>query len=200
MECWKFAYLSWKTVTLLKGRSMACCLLTEDNWSHFLQWNGNRWTVTRNWLWISFTFWKLTKKTAGFSKMGLRRIQQIQQCRCWASSLVVALFLETCDALDPRIYRHRIFIFCFFFLRECVQNNPHTSEELKQNIELCIWNVTAETLHRVASDMRKGVNACNTERGGHFQHFMWQCLSFSHFNVIYLLANRSCVRNGLCDF
>jgi hypothetical protein len=37
------------------------------------------------------------------------------------------------------------------------KNNPHTSEELKQNTELCISNVTAETLHRVASDMRKRV-------------------------------------------
>jgi hypothetical protein len=30
------------------------------------------------------------------------------------------------------------------------KNNPHTLEELKQNTELCISNVTAETLHRVA--------------------------------------------------
>jgi hypothetical protein len=28
------------------------------------------------------------------------------------------------------------------------------------------------TLHRVASDMRKRVNACIAERGGHFQHFI----------------------------
>jgi hypothetical protein len=35
-----------------------------------------------------------------------------------------------------------------------------------------------ETLHRVASNMRKRVNACIAERGGHFQHFVWHCLSF----------------------
>jgi hypothetical protein len=29
-----------------------------------------------------------------------------------------------------------------------------------------------ETLHRVASNMRKRVNACIAERGGHFQHLM----------------------------
>jgi hypothetical protein len=39
------------------------------------------------------------------------------------------------------------------------KNILHTLEELKQNIELCISNVTAETLHRIASDMRRGVNA-----------------------------------------
>jgi hypothetical protein len=28
------------------------------------------------------------------------------------------------------------------------------------------------TLHRIASDMRKIVNACFAERGGHFQHII----------------------------
>jgi hypothetical protein len=37
---------------------------------------------------------------------------------------------------------------------------------------LCISNVTAETLHRVASNMRKSVNACIAECGGHFQHLI----------------------------
>jgi hypothetical protein len=46
---------------------------------------------------------------------------QIQQCRCWASSLVVALFLETCGPLYPRIYRHRISIFGGFWRRTCTK-------------------------------------------------------------------------------
>jgi hypothetical protein len=29
----------------LKSRSMVCCLSKEDNWSHFLQWNDNSWTL-----------------------------------------------------------------------------------------------------------------------------------------------------------
>jgi hypothetical protein len=37
------------------------------------------------------------------------------------------------------------------------KNNSHTLEELKQNIELCISNVTAETLHQFASNMRESV-------------------------------------------
>jgi hypothetical protein len=52
------------------------------------------------------------------------------------------------------------------------KNNLHILEELKQNIELCISNVTAETLHQVASDMRKRIDACITERVGHFQHLI----------------------------
>jgi hypothetical protein len=52
------------------------------------------------------------------------------------------------------------------------KNNPHILEELKQNIELCISNVTAETLHQAASNMRKRVNACIAERGEHFQHLI----------------------------
>jgi hypothetical protein len=42
------------------------------------------------------------------------------------------------------------------FLKENVyKNNLHTLEELKQNTELCISNITAETLHQVASNLRK---------------------------------------------
>jgi hypothetical protein len=64
--------------------------------------------------------------------------------------------------------------FCLWrVLKENVyKNNPHTSEEFKQNTELCISNVTAETLHPVASITRKIVNACIAERGGHFQHII----------------------------
>jgi hypothetical protein len=39
------------------------------------------------------------------------------------------------------------------------------------------------TLQRVESDMRKRVNACIAERGGHFH-----CFLFSDFNVIYFLT------------
>jgi hypothetical protein len=41
-------------------------------------------------------------------------------------------------------------------------------QELKQNIELCISNVTTETFHSVATIMRKRENACIAQRGGHF--------------------------------
>jgi hypothetical protein len=62
--------------------------------------------------------------------------------------------------------------FYFTLSLHSVKNNPHKLQEFKQNTELCISNVTAETLHRVASDMRKRVNACIAERGGHFQHLI----------------------------
>jgi hypothetical protein len=52
------------------------------------------------------------------------------------------------------------------------------------------------TLQRVASDMRKRVNACIAERGGHFQHFL--TLLFSDFRKINFFRTR--VRNGLRDF
>jgi hypothetical protein len=50
--------------------------------------------------------------------------------------------------------------------------NPRTSEELKQNTELCILNVTTEILHWVASNMRKSVNSFIDNRCGHFQHLI----------------------------
>jgi hypothetical protein len=85
------------------------------------------------------------------------------------SSLVVALFLETYGPLDLSPSD-----FCLWgFLKESVyKNNPRTSEELKQYIELRISNVTSETIHRVAPYMMKGVNVCIAERGGHFQHII----------------------------
>jgi hypothetical protein len=83
---------------------------------------------------------------------------------------VVALFLETCGPLDLS----PLFVYLRGFLNENVyKNNPHTSEELKQNTELCISNVTAETLHQVASSMRKRVNACIAECSEHFLFFVF---------------------------
>jgi hypothetical protein len=52
------------------------------------------------------------------------------------------------------------------------KNNPHTLEELKQNTEPCIPNITAETLHQVASNMKKRVNAYIAGCSGHFQHLI----------------------------
>jgi hypothetical protein len=56
------------------------------------------------------------------------------------------------------------------------------------------------TLHRVASNMRKRVNAGIAERGGHFQNLIYHCFLFSDINVIYFLSNITCVGNGLRDF
>jgi hypothetical protein len=86
------------------------------------------------------------------------------------------------------------------FEGERVKNIPHTSDELKQNIELCISNVTPAVLHRVAPKTRERVNACIAERGGHFQHLTQRCFLFSDFNVFYFLTRRICVRSGLRDF
>jgi hypothetical protein len=118
--CWKSTFLPWNTVTLLKSQSMVCCLSTEINWPHFLQWNDNSWTLPRTEIEFHFYFWELMNKTAGFSRMGLRLTQKIQRCRCWASSSVVA-FLKTCVHLDPRIYRHRISVFGGFWRRTCTK-------------------------------------------------------------------------------
>jgi hypothetical protein len=41
------------------------------------------------------------------------------------------------------------------------------------------------TLHRVASNSRKRVNACIAERGGHFQHLMQHCFFVYDLNVIF---------------
>jgi hypothetical protein len=68
---------------------------------------------------------KFTNKTAGFSNMGLWCIQQIQQCRCWASSLVVALFLKTCGLLNARSIITR-FLSLGVLKENVYKNNLHT--------------------------------------------------------------------------
>jgi hypothetical protein len=53
----------------------------------------------------------------------------------------------------------------------------------------------------VASNMRKRVNACVAERGGHSQHLLnIVFFLFAGFIVIYVLTSRTCVRNGLREF
>jgi hypothetical protein len=47
--------------------------------------------------------------------------------------------------------------------------------------ELCISNVTAETLHLVASNMRKRVNACTAEGDLHFHYLILHCFSVSWY-------------------
>lgn len=108
-------------------------------------------------------------------------------------SLVVGLFLETCCPFHPWICSHKIHIF------GGVQTRLQMLEERKKNTAVSITNFTAKILHWIASNMRKGVNACMTyavdicSTGYNF-------FSFSDFNVIYFLRNGTCVRNGLPDF
>jgi hypothetical protein len=80
---------------------------------------------------------------------------------------VAALFVKICGSLDPGSIAIG-FLSLGVLEGELVQSNPHTLEELKQNIELCISNVAAETLHRVASDLRDTEN----ESGGNFQYLI----------------------------
>ena len=55
------------------------------------------------------------------------------------------------------------------YLKDIVyKNSSYSLDALKQNIQYFILNVTTETLHKVASNMRKGVVACIAKRGGHF--------------------------------
>jgi hypothetical protein len=55
------------------------------------------------------------------------------------------------------------------------------------------------TLHRVASDMRKGVNAWTRWAFSTFNITLFFFL-FSDFNIVYFLTKRTCVRNGLRNF
>ena len=67
----------------------------------------------------------------------------------------------------------------WFFLRENMhKNNPHTLEQLKYSITLCISNIT-ESFLRVKTYTRCNVNLWINECGGHLQQLMY--FFFSHW-------------------
>jgi hypothetical protein len=181
MECWKSAYLPWKTVTL-KSRSMVCCLSTEDNLSHFLQWNDNSWTLLGTDYEFHFPFesWRtrlLVSARWGYgahSKFNNADAKRVLWWSHYFSKLVA-------PSITGSVATGFISRGGGGGLKENVYETNAQTLELKQNSELCISNVTAETLHRVASNMRKRVNACIAERGGHFQHLKQHCLLFFLF-------------------
>jgi hypothetical protein len=62
------------------------------------------------------------------------------------------------------------------------KNKPLSLDEPKRNIQGCILNAMTEIPHTVASGMRKTVDACIAEHGGHFQHLL--CKSVSVISVV----------------
>jgi hypothetical protein len=170
MEYWKSSYLPRTTVTPLKSRSMVCCVPTQDNLSHFLQWNDNRWTLPGIDYEFNFPFgsWRtrlLVSARWGYGAYSKFNNADVERVLWWSHycSKLVAPSIPGSIATG--------FLSFGVFKENVYKNNPHT-EKLKQNSELCISNVTAETLHRIASNMRKRVNACIAERGRHFKHLI----------------------------
>jgi hypothetical protein len=51
-------------------------------------------------------------------------------------------------------------------------NRPQTIEDLTQNTEVVISNISQETLKKVSGNMVTRVNTCYAENGGHFQHLL----------------------------
>jgi hypothetical protein len=63
--------------------------------------------------------------------------------------------------------------FLWGYLKQVVYSNrPQTIEDLKQNIEVAMWNISEETLKKVVRNMVTRVNTCYAENGGHFQHLL----------------------------
>ena len=53
-----------------------------------------------------------------------------------------------------------------------VQNNPHTTDELKMAITDYIWNVDRAILNTVFENTVRRVNKCLETGGGHFKHYL----------------------------
>jgi hypothetical protein len=54
----------------------------------------------------------------------------------------------------------------------CVLNRPQTIEDLKQDSEVAISNISQETLKKVVRNKVTLVNTCYAENGRHFQHLL----------------------------
>jgi hypothetical protein len=63
--------------------------------------------------------------------------------------------------------------FLWSFLKDSVyRNEPRTMENLKRSITACIQEIDGLMLQRVAGNMMKRVEMCNTVNGQHFQNLM----------------------------
>jgi hypothetical protein len=68
--------------------------------------------------------------------------------------------------------------FLWGYLKQVVYSNrPQTIEDLKQNTEVAISNISQETLKKVVRNMVTRVNTCYAENGGHFQHVLQNLVS-----------------------
>jgi hypothetical protein len=172
MECRKSAYLPWKTVTLLKSRSMVCCFSTEDNCSHFLQWKDNRWTLPGTDYEFNFPFWSWRTRLLVSARWGYGAYSKFN------NAMLSEFFggrIISRNLLPPRSPDlSPLGFYLWGFLKENVHRNKttRTIRRIEKNTGLCISNVTAGSLHRVASNTRKRVNSCIAERDGHFQHLI----------------------------
>jgi hypothetical protein len=81
---------------------------------------------------------------------------------------VVSLFLAVAAPMTPRPTVTR-FQSLGVFAGDLVQKQSIESlQKQKQNTELCISNITTDTLHWVATNMRKRAHTCIAKCGGHF--------------------------------
>jgi hypothetical protein len=63
--------------------------------------------------------------------------------------------------------------FLWGYLKQVVySNHPQTIEDLKQNTEVAVLNISQETLKKVVRNMVTRVNTCYAENGSHFQHLL----------------------------
>jgi hypothetical protein len=63
--------------------------------------------------------------------------------------------------------------FLWGHLKEIVyQENPHTLEDLRNNITNAVQGITADVLRLVSRNMCRRMQSCLQQNGGHFQHLL----------------------------
>jgi len=59
-----------------------------------------------------------------------------------------------------------------YFSRTVYESNPHTIQELKDNISHAVAAIKITTLHRVYLNMIRRAQLCIDAGGNHFQHLV----------------------------
>jgi hypothetical protein len=78
--------------------------------------------------------------------------------------------------------------FLWGYLKQVVYSNrPQTIEDLKKNTEVAISNISQETLKKVVRNMVTRVNTCYAQNGGHFQHLLYNLVSWFLNMFLYVI-------------
>jgi hypothetical protein len=100
-----------------------------------------------------------------------------------------------CPNLTPPDY------FLWGYLKQVVYSNrPQTIEDLKQNSEVAISNISQETLKKVVRNMVTRVNTCYAENGSYFQHLLSNLVSCFLNMVLYVINCCNETRLTDCPF
>jgi hypothetical protein len=109
------------------------------------------------------------------SRNAVCRVSVIRRLQCSFVYCLIDMSFSQEQWVAPAFARFVVpnFLFLWGYLKGNVyKNNPHTLEELKNNITTAITYISIQVLNKVATNMVKRARACITEQRAHFEHML----------------------------